>query len=313
MTTSPGSHAGMVFLVLLLGSLLPGQGQSGNREYTAEAVPLSSLARALVDAPPPMRADFAWIVIAEMAATYAEEATRARRESTRGKDRRGLLRWSNAVEAFAEDLAALSGRIDSTTPVDIRAGPDNSVYLYVDGRPVIVNSPRGAVQVEFERRVQESFCRLQACDSLVFEPPEPVPLARTRAPAPRWSFSQQAGPVCLTDDGLEFQFRDMVNLQRHREICAQVIAELRGLAGAIAAQQSQGVRVDWNDLVIRPLAGETGQRVILNGAGGEVRLALPALAARPDLFRIVRPWLAAKAGGGSYHLVVINAERLFAE
>jgi hypothetical protein len=313
MGTSAGFRSSLFLLLLLLGTLPPGSGQSRDWDDSTAPVRLSSLARALVDAPAPMRADFAWIVIAEMATMYSEEATRARRESARGKDRRGLLRWSNAVEDFADDLAALSGTIDLTTPVDIRTGPDNSIYLYVDGRPVIVNSPQGAAQAEFERRVQESFCRLQACDSLDLEPSVPLPQAGTRADAPRWSFSQQAGPVCLTDDGLEFQFGDMANLGRHREICAQVIAELNDLADAIAVQQSQGVRVDWNDLVIRPLAGETGQRVILNGTGGEVRRALPVLAARPDLFRVVRPWLAAKAGGGSYHLVLINAERLFAD
>jgi len=313
MGTSAGFRSSLFLLLLLFGALPPGPGQSREREYSAAPIRLSSLARALVDAPADMRADFAWIVIAEMATTYAEEAARARRESAWGKDRRGLLRWSNAVEAFADDLAALSDTIDSTTPVDIRTGPDNSIYLYVDGRPVIVNSPRGTGQVDFERRVQESFCRLQACDSLDLEPSEPLPQVGTRADAPRWSFSQQAGPVCLTDDGLEFQFGDMANLGRHREICAQVIAELNDLVDAIAVQQSQGVRVDWNYLVVRPLAGETGQRVVLNGTGGEVRMALPVLATRPDLFRVVRPWLAAKAGGGSYHLVVINAERLFAE
>lgn len=245
---------------------------------------------------------------------YSEEVVRARRESARGQDRRSLLRWSGAVEAFADDLAALSGTIDIATPVDIRSGPEGVIYLYVDGRPVIVNSPRaGAGQAEFERRVQARFCRLQACESLDLEPSVEQQPAGTRADAPHWSFSQQAGPVCLTDDGLEFQFGDMANLGRHREICAQVIAELNALAGAIAAQQARGVRVDWNGLAIRPLAGTAGHRVILNDRGGAVDLALPALAARPDLFRIVRPWLAAKAGGGSYHLVVVNAERLFAD
>ncbi|MGD8312975.1 MAG: hypothetical protein PVJ66_10300, partial [Gammaproteobacteria bacterium] len=313
MSSHSRSRCGVPGTLLLLCSLLPGLVQAVEREYSMEAVRLSSLARALVDAPAPMRADFAWIVIAEMASMYAEEAARARREPGKGGDRRGLLRWSGAVEAFADDLAALSNAIGSGTPVDISTGPDNTVYLYIEGRPVIVNSPRGGRQAEFERRVQESFCRLHPCESLVIETPTPVPLPGARPSMTHWSFSQQAGPACVTDDGLEFQFRDMTNLRRNREICGQVIAELNALAGQIARQQSRGVRVDWNTLTIQPLPGTAQHRVLLNGSGNDIQMALPLLAARQDLFRIVRPWLAAKAGGDTYHLVVVNAGRLFAE
>jgi hypothetical protein len=314
MHTRSEDRCGVFFLLLLLCSLLPVQGWSMEPGTSAEAVRLSSLARALADAPAPMRADFAWIVIAEMASMYSEEAARARREPGKGReDRRGLLRWSGAVEAFADDLATLSNQISSTTPVDIRTGPDNNVFLYIDGKPVIVNSPGGGRQAEFEQRVQEGFCRLHPCDSLVIEMPLPVPLPGTRTASPSWSFSQQAGPACQTDDGLEFQFRDMTNLQRHRVLCEQIIAELNALAGMLAGQESRGVWIDWNTLVIEPLPGEGQHRLILNGSGDGIELALPLLAARPELFRIVRPWLAAKAGGNTYHLVVLNAGRLFAE
>ena len=41
-------------------------------------------------------------------------------------------------------------------------------------------------------------------------------------------------------------------------------------------------------------------------------LALPALAQTPELFRRVRPWLAARVSGNHYRLVVLNVEALIA-
>jgi hypothetical protein len=48
---------------------------------------------------------------------------------------------------------------------------------------------------------------------------------------------------------------------------------------------------------------------VLN-AGDEARLRLPGLAASKELFRIVRPWLAARVQGQDFHLVVLNARQL---
>ncbi len=48
---------------------------------------------------------------------------------------------------------------------------------------------------------------------------------------------------------------------------------------------------------------------MLNGAE-HIRLPLAALAASKELFRLVRPWLAARAQGEDFQLVVLNAWHL---
>lgn len=274
-------------------------------------VSLGSVARALIDEPAPMRADFAWLVIEEMAAVYASEAERARREAGDRRNSRNLRDWSNAVQAFSDDLAGLANEVNTSTPVDIRMGAGNQVHLYIDGTPVIVGSPNGSEQAAFEQRVLERFCSLHRCDTMALETPLPVPLINARHSAARWSFSQHAGPACVTDDGLEFQFRDTQDLREKRRICEQAVLELNALADGIAKKKSQGVWIDWNALVIHTLQEQGQYQVLLNGQGGEIRLPLPVLAARPDLFRIVRPWLAARVDGNDYNLVVLNAGRLF--
>ena len=274
-------------------------------------VPLGSVARALIDEPAPMRADFAWLVIAEMATVYAEEAERARTEAGNKRNSRNLRNWSNAVQAFSDDLASLANEVNTSTPVSIRMGAGNQVHLYIDGTPVIVGSPNGSEQAAFEQRVLERFCSLHRCDTLVLETPLPVQLTNTRDSTARWSFSQHAGPVCMTDTGLEFQFRDTQDLRERRDICEQAVLELNVLATGIAKKKLHGTWIDWNALVIHT-SQEPGQyQVLLNGQGDEIRLSLPVLAARADLFRIVRPWLAARVDGNEYNLVVLNAGRLF--
>jgi len=212
------------------------------------------------------------------------------------------------VEHLATDYTALAETIAPDTPVQIDIGPEASVYLIVAGRPVGVSSPRLREQAAFEQRVIARFCELDRCEGLLDEPDRPTGATAVYQPATaQWSFSQHAGPVCGTGDGLEFQFQNTDNLERKRTICAQIVAELNTLVAAIAQDVAGGIRVDWNMLAIRTLPDGDAQRVSLNGEGDSLQLALPALAARESLLAIVRPWLAAKVNGQHYSLVVINA------
>jgi hypothetical protein len=196
----------------------------------------------------------------------------------------------------------------------VSIGPEGSLYLIVDGRPVAVASPRLGEQMAFEQRVLARFCERNRCENLVDEPGSSVPasLEGTNSAAPRWSFSQNAGPVCSTGDGLEFQFLNADNLGEKRVACSRVVAELNALAAAIVQREAGGVRVEWNSLALHSLANGQGEQVVLNKDGDYLRIEAPALAVTPALFTLVRPWLAAKVKGERYRLVVINAGRLLA-
>ncbi len=301
---------GWLLLCLLLFALPP-------LSAATSPPPLTRLALSLIDQPGPLRADLAYAALVELADAYALEAERARqepRERSRGRD---LRRWSAAVEQMANEYAALADRVTAMTEVEVRAGPDNSLHLVVGGKPVLVNGPRPREQSALEQRIIERYCSLNLCDPDLVVPgvvagsATGTATSRTRSRVtPHWSFSQ-AGPICETDDGLEFQFREQVELGHKREACATIVDELQLLAGELSRRIHAGTRVDWNALAIRDRPEGELYSIRLNNAGEEIRLPLPTLADKPKLFALLRPWLAGKVKGERYHLVVINADQFF--
>jgi len=280
-------------------------------------LPLSRLNRiavAISKEAEPVRADFARLAIGEMTAAHVTEAEHARQDARarKGDRRRELLRWAAAVDDYAAELAAVAETLTPETAVDISIGHDNSVYLNIGGRPVVVGTPRAREQSEFEQRIIERFCASYRCGNFVADLEPAAAPVRVRGQPPSWSFSQYAGPACSTADGLELQFRTMQDLQRKREICATLVAELYQLLAAIDTEAGAGVRTDWNRVEIRGSPNAEQHLVVLNGGGDTLQLALPGLAAVPDFLRRSLPWLAAREKGESYHLVLLNADSLVA-
>lgn len=274
---------------------------------------INRLATALADAPSELRADFAMAAITEMVAGYNEEALRARREARGRAGSRDLGRWSLAVDAYAAKLTMIADRVHADTPIGITIGADNIIILDIDGRPVLLSSPRVREQSAFEERVLERFCYQHPCEELIagYQPPQVA--EATRDPEIVWTFSQQAGPTCSTSDGLEFQFRTMQDIGEKRAICANIVRELNLLATTLAWHIANGARIDWNRLVILGSPGEAEQQIELGTGGETLRLPLPSLIETPRLFELVRPWVAAKANGQpQYRLVVLNADELMA-
>ena len=275
---------------------------------------LVRLAMIAADSPLPMRRDFAWLAISEMAGMFSGEASRARLETRLTAGASDTARWAAAVDDYAARMKAMADTMTSATPIEITVGVDSSISLYVDGELVIVTGVFTGQQADYEQRVVEQFCVLYLCERLLARYELSVTDAdvitkKRTTKAAYWSFSQYAGPVCMTDDGLEFQFRDMSGLGQKRAACSQIVAELYDLVDALVRRHKQGVMVDWNALKISAIAGNEGHQVVLN-ASDDIRMPLPGLAASKELFRTVRPWLAARATGQEFHLVVLNAGHL---
>jgi hypothetical protein len=274
--------------------------------------PLSQLAEGIADGPAALRADLAQIALTEMAAEYASEAGQARHEMQRRGKKAGLARWSSEVQKLADDYASLAVTITQATPIAISTGPEGSLFLHVAGQLVVVSIPRMNEQTAFEQRVVTRFCALNRCADLVDVPVTAARTTRRRARAATlWSFSQDAGPTCSSPDGLELMYRNTDDLGQKRETCARVVAELDTLATAIKTELAAGTRMDWQRLAIVTSA-DGDEQVILNGTGHTLRLSLPTLAARQELLKRVRPWLAAKVNGTPYTLVITHAEPLMA-
>lgn len=301
-----------LLLVGLLSICVPGRGATG--DLPAQHLFLQQIARVVEDSPLPMRRDFSWLAITEMATMYREEAERARQETRRTARAGDAAKWAASVDSYAARMQAIANAITPDTSIEVTIGTDKSVNLYVGGEPVILTGAFSGRQDLYEQRVIEQFCVLYLCERLLAEldltPPETGRLTRKRtANGAYWSFSQYAGPVCMTTDGLEFQFRDMSDMHRKRSACNLVVAELYALLEVLARSTGRGVPVDWATLEINPIADSEGHRVVL-GSGEYLRLDLPGLAASRELFRIVRPWLAARAQGEDFHLAVLNAAHL---
>lgn len=300
-------------LVLVLGGLLCSL-HAGAAAEPAGHPPLARLAARLADGPAPLRADLAGAAATELAAAYASEADRARAELRRRPGDRDLRRWMRAVEGLAAEMAALAARVTPLTPVDVRVGPDGGVHLIIEGRPVLVNSPRPREQRALEGRVIERFCSLNLCTADLLEDVPPPTAETPSGPAravPLWSFSR-VGPVCSTDNGLEFQFDSAADLRGKRIACAAVVTELEHLADAITHGLAEGARVDWNALVLIATSDPDRQRLRLHRGGGELQVRAPALLAAPELFALSRSWLVARVRGERHHLVILHADRLMA-
>jgi hypothetical protein len=308
--------------VLLLACLAPPAGAAAE----PAASPLARLALSLTGAPAPLRADLAQAALIELSDAYAREADQARADQYRDRRGRELSRWAAAIDNLAREYALLAEAVTPYTPVGLRIGPDRVIYMNVAGKPVAVSGPRPREQAALERRILARYCELNLCDTEAFaalaDPTAPehayaaaadgeALLRSTPHPpgaATYWSFSP-AGPVCATDDGLEFQFVSSDDLTHKRAACAAVVAELVRLADALKQQQELGASIDWEAVKIVNTADSGLQRVVYDHSGGELFLSLGTLAGVPELVALTRPWLAARARGDRHHLVILHADR----
>ena len=127
---------------------------------------LNQLAVRVADEPVPLQSDLARIALTELAAVYADEAEQARYEMRHRAKRPASRRWSVAVQKLADDYAALAESVMPSTTIQVNIGPEGSLYLQLDGKMVVVSSPRMNEQSAFEQRVIERFCNLNRCADL---------------------------------------------------------------------------------------------------------------------------------------------------
>ncbi|MCO6411724.1 MAG: hypothetical protein J5I92_03180 [Thiogranum sp.] len=308
---------------LLAAALSPGIAPVGAAAPQAPAVDpgvlpwqLNAVATQLQGAAAELRADLAGIALDELATAYAQEALKARGDQQHHTADRELQRWADAVDRLATHLATLAESVTSLTAVHIDVSPEHSLYLVIDGEPVVVSGPRTDRQAALEQRILERFCNLHSCAQL-FAGNARIASLPTRAPAPanpHWRFSDAAGPVCSSGDGLDFAFRDSNNLLHKRSVCKRVIDELNTLAEAIAYHSAGGARIDWDALAIRGASAEGAHEVQISRDGSTLRmpLHLPLLTAAPRLLEEARPWLTARIDGRQQRVVIENAEQLLA-
>lgn len=298
----------------LLACLLPVTTLFAAQDATlVPAFSLNQLAAKIADGPAPLRTELASLALAELADIYADEAAHALQDQRKHPSGSGLRNWAAGVQKLADDYASLARSINPMTPVELGIGPEGSLQLIVNNRLVVASSPRMNRQAAYEQRVVNRFCELNRCadimrDMMISWSGQPV----TDTGNTQWVFSDRNGPTCRGNDGLELQFGNTLNLGQKRELCARTVDELNRLASAIRQRSSGGIIIDWNLLTIHDRPEPEQHKVVLNQDGEALLLPLPVLAAHAELFRMVRPWLAARVRNDRLALVIINAGRLLA-
>jgi hypothetical protein len=255
----------------------------------------------LQQAPEAQQAEFAGTALSRLVEVYMAEADLARSEAREksGVAAARLRGWAVAVDQYASQLLLVLDDLEHGFPLQMSASPGGSASLTVAGRAVMLLHPRPSQQGAYEREVLSDYCARHDCMAITAtelegESARPIPISASQV-SPRWTFTE-AGPVCAYQ-GLEVHFGDTRQLAAHRELCAQLMQELLGLAVELAWQQRHGVAVNWAALDIVATPGRPGHVVHLNIAGDSVLATVPLLAGSEGLLADVIPWLRARAAG----------------
>lgn len=261
---------------------------------------------------PAAKSQFAVTALTEMALALSVEADLARSQLASPGSDPGLSRWVISVERYIDELLRLAQSIAIDTPIKLMTGPEGHLFLLLRGQSIVVSAPRMELQSSFEQRVVQQFCSQYPCERALERASGRAMVTRAGIGAPpRWSFSAD-GPSCNSDDGLVLEFESMANLTDKRELCLQLVGELRSIAAGIERLQADGVMVNWSRLAVHGIPGSEEHQLDVNAGGEALRLSLPTLAAHPELLQEVQPWLHARAAKQPHTLVLAVPEALLA-
>ena len=250
----------------------------------------------LQDSPAELRSAFAEVALAELISIYLAEADLARSQAAESGRSRKLLRWSRAVEQYADDLLLVLEDVQQGFPASILPRPAGSATLIVADRRVVLTHPRLNQQAGYQQRVLSDFCSREDCDSLTADTSDgdAIPVSASLV-APAWTFTGE-GPVCA-HRGLSISFQSGGKLGQQRSACHQLFQELSLLGTEFAWQRRHGVEVEWGRVSIQPTPHQPEHIVTLNAGGDSILVSVPLLYSSPELFTDVKPWLQARYEG----------------
>ncbi len=273
-----------------------------------EADSIQQLAMSLAREPE-AKAAFAVDALSELADSLRAEISLARQQAG-SMDDRSLRRWVASVESYTAQIQSLANSIDIGTPVSLAVGKDQSLFIAVRGRSIILSAPRRELQSSLEQMVIDRFCSHHPCDESL-QSRATATQAGVAAAQPRWSFSDSGGPLCVSDDGIVLRFDNSTRLGPKRDFCQQLVSELRAIALELKRQRQLGVRVELDALTVYAIPSLAEHQLDINTAGDSVQLILPVSYAMPRLLQEARLWIRARAEDRRANLELDNAEALF--
>ncbi len=237
------------------------------------------------------RSAFAEAALLELASIYLAEADLARSQAAGSTRPYKLLRWSGAVERYADELLLALARVQHGAEVSVLRSPRGPTSLLVAGHAVELAHPRLRDQAGFQARVLADFCNDRQCEFRARQAASPVSLPATASTLqPVWEFSDAHGLVC-SHRQLSLHFGHDGDRARQFGLCRQLLHELTTLATELDRQFMYGIEIDWGSLSLESLRDEPGHIITLNENRDWIQAPVPLLYSSPGLLADVRPWL----------------------
>lgn len=278
--------------------------------YANEQIPTSSrlgqLALRINQQSAAVREDFARVAIEEVVISLQFESELAQLQAQSSSKNR---RWSAATRDYARQLAIIAKTLSENSQIRLSVGREQTVFIYLDDRMVVLSNPRAEEQTDMERRIIERFCSAQPCQE--WQAAEVLTATAPLTPRPPvWTFGDGGNYSCSNGEGLILEFSDMLHMAEKKAFCQQLFSELYTLINALRARLYQGEKIDWNELQIQGVPGDDHQRVLLGTQAEVMWLVLPTCAAQPQVFARLQPWLKSRAHGTGSTLTIKHVEQL---
>ena len=211
--------------------------------------------------------------------------------------------WRSGTLSYVRRLEKALLAVDLGAEVFIAQEADGAVRFVVAGEQIMLNAPRMSEQSSLEAALVDHFCLREHCEKGASTIED-----RTRDQMDNvvgsWEFSSRTKPTYTAGDGLQCVFKDQRHLTLKRQACKSLIYELRFLAEALKALRIQGVRIDWERILISGQGKSRPSEVRYNNSGQFFHARLPNLVRAKGVLRSAIPWLQARSLGNVRTFVI---------
>ncbi len=295
---------------------------------------LVSAAAELKAASAATRAAFVEAAVAELAAAHrAAGRVKSKRVRARGNNPRDnkQAQWNKGAQAYIGRLQSAAAAARAGAPVRLVVDRGRLLRVVVGSQPArqfIVTAPQAKGRPALERAILRRLCAAEGCahQGLTAARGEP-PLKTVRITAPGSASAAPAGqpaaPLTVyhpppkpaappaprlvnalpASDGLSCSQDGVRHPVLYDNACKALLSDTRALLKALHEAARRGVVIDWR-MPARPQAHGDTFELAVNGQGGKVSVAMPALGAAPELLVTILPWAQARLYGGAQTLAL---------
>lgn len=231
----------------------------------------------------------AQVAIDEMLRDYDTEIDRVERELRAGDPVKAeTYTWYRGTIETRNGLGEIRERLSEAISIEAVIEAGGIARLLIDGRSVMVDTPRLSGRAELLQRIARHSCDLIDCTSESAEVGQPARADRAEGV---WSFSDRRAPAYEAKaGGVQCLFQDNTHLQLKTQACERLLGEMGQALAALREVQERGISIDWS--AVRILAASGGaHRIVIDSYGNYLEATLPGLYRLGAQFERVRGWL----------------------